>query len=131
MALAAGRDQIARQYVSGFATVLAMADRLRQLLHRGAAREDAVTAVFIGQLAAEPDTHICRKHGADSAGEVLRQVAELVAAMPDPPRWSAAEIRQMVDVHRDFLVRQINPGTTADLTVAAVFATELDAMQNF
>ena len=131
MALAAGRDQIARQYVSGFATVLAMADRLRDILRQGATREDAVTAVFVRQLAAEPDTHICRKHGADSAGEVRHRVAELADELPDPPRWSVAEVRRMASLHRELLAQQVNPGTTADLIVAAVFATELDAMQNF
>ena len=131
MALAAGRDQIARQYVSGFAAVLGLADRLSDLSRQGATREDAVTAVFIRQLAAEPDTHICRKHGADSAGEVRRRVAELANDLPDPPRWSVAEIRRMASLHHELLSQQVNPGTTADLIVAAVFATELDAMQNF
>lgn len=131
MALAAARDQIARQYVTGFATVLEMAARLEALRQAGASREDAVTATFLRQLAAEPDTHIRRKHGDAVAVEVSGLLAEVVTGLPDPPGWSPGCIRQLADVHDGMILRGINPGTSADLIVASVFATELDAMQNF
>ncbi len=131
MALAAGRDQIARQYVSGFATVLDMAAWFKALQQAGASREDAVTSTFLRQLAAEPDTHIRRKHGDAIAAGVCGTVAEAMAGLPDPPHWSPAVIGRLTELHGRLLLREINPGTTADLIVAAVFVTELDAMQNF
>ena len=131
MALAAHRDQIARQYVSGFATVLDMAAWFKALQQAGASREDAVTSTFLRQLAAEPDTHICRKHGDTVAAEISRLVGALAAAMPAPPTWSPTVIGQLMELHDSMLLRGINPGSNADLIVATVFATELDAMQNF
>jgi len=131
MALAAHRDQIARQYVTGFATVLDMAARFAALVAAGASREDAVTATFLRQLAAEPDTHILRKHGDAVAAEVSLLVGALAAAMPDPFGWSPPLIRQLTELHDSMVLRSFNPGSNADLIVATVFATELDAMQNF
>lgn len=131
MALAAGRDQIARQYVTGFATVASMADRLTALRSAGATREDAVTAVFLEQLAIEPDTHIERKHGSEKARAVAQASLALRRQIPDPPGWSTLHIQQLADFHHLLRSGKTNPGTSADLAVAAVFATELDAMQNF
>lgn len=131
MALAAGRDLIARQYASGFATVLAMAQTWSSLRAAGASREDAVSATFLRQLAASPDSHVARKHGAGTAAALSREVAELSRALPDPPHWSPAHARRLALLHDGLLTRRINPGTTADLTVASVFITELDGMQKF
>ena len=131
MALAADRDQVARQYASSFATVLCLAGSLSRLLAAGAAREDAITATFLRQLAAEPDTHIHRKHGLAVAQNVQQQAAAVANLLPDPPRWAPMHIRPLVNLHDHFRLALINPGTTADLLVAALFATELDAMQNF
>lgn len=131
MALASGRDQIARQYVSDYATVQQMAAHLSALCAAGACREDAVTAVFLRRLASEPDTHIARKQGTDEALAVTREVAAVYAGLPDPPCWAAHDVRRLAALHDGLLARRINPGTTADLVVAAVFARELDAMQNF
>jgi len=131
MALAAHRDQIARQYTTGLTTVLDMAAWFKALRQGGAAPEDAVTATFLRQLATEPDTHIRRKYGDAVAVAVSSEVAAVMSRMPDPPHWSASDIRQLADVHERLIARDINPGTTADLVVATVFATELDAMQNF
>ncbi|MBU3694006.1 MAG: triphosphoribosyl-dephospho-CoA synthase [Rhodocyclaceae bacterium] len=131
MALAAHRDQIARQYVTGFAAVLDMAASLQALRQAGATREDAVTAIFLRQLAAESDTHIARKHGRQAALAASREAAAAVAESVAPPHWSATHVRRLTELHDRFLQHGINPGTTADLTVAAVFSAELDAMQNF
>jgi triphosphoribosyl-dephospho-CoA synthase len=131
MALAAGRDQIACQYVSDFSTVHQMAAHLVSLTGNGANREDAVSAVFLHRLMREPDTHILRKHGPKAAWAVMHEVRLACVGLPDPPRWTAPDVRRLAALHDALLVRRINPGTTADLMVAAVFATELDAMQNF
>ena len=131
MALAAARDQIAHQYVSGYATVLAMASTFSSLRRSGATREDAVTATYLRQLSSQPDTHIARKHGEAVATQVSQQVRDTIAGMPAPPDWMPAHIRRLAALHDALLARRINPGTTADLVVAAVFAAELDEVQKF
>lgn len=131
MALAADRDQIARQYVSGFATVLGLAASLADLRRAGASREDAVTATFVRQLAAQPDTHIARKHGAAQALAVTAEVAGLLARLALPPNWTPARLQALAGFHDRLLALRINPGSSADLLVAAVFAVELDDVQSF
>jgi triphosphoribosyl-dephospho-CoA synthase len=131
MALAATRDQIAYQYVSGYAAVLDMAAAFAKLRRAGATREDAVTATYLHQLASQPDTHIARTHGEAVATQVSQQARDAIAGMPAPPHWMPAHIRRLAVLHDALLARRINPGTTADLVVAAVFARELDEAQKF
>jgi triphosphoribosyl-dephospho-CoA synthase len=131
MALAAARDQIAWQYVSGFATVVGMAAACSRLLAARATREDAVTATFLHQLAEQPDTHIRRKHGEVVAQAVSQRVAGCLAQMPSAPHWTASHVQALAALHDELVASGINPGTTADLSVACMFVTELDAMHNF
>jgi triphosphoribosyl-dephospho-CoA synthase len=84
----------------------------------------ATLAVFLSFLAAFPDSHIVRKLGAETAAEVKRQATkfqmELRAAerpveiLPALLTWDAA-----------LKAKGINPGTSADLTVATLFAYRL------
>lgn len=130
MALAAGRDQIARQYSTGFAEVLAAAAYFAARVRAGATREDALTAVFLRGLATEADTHIVRKHGAVVAEQVKFDAARCSGEIPDPPHWKLSHICRILTLDSGLRLAGINPGTWADLSVAAVFATELDEMQN-
>jgi triphosphoribosyl-dephospho-CoA synthase len=120
MAEAAGRDRIAQQYVSAFEDVFVTGEaaRLRKI-----DRDDATLAVFLAFLSAFPDSHIVRKHGMATAEEVCRaaslfyarqQSEEPSRLMPDLLRWD----RELKD-------QNINPGTSADLTVATLFVAHL------
>jgi triphosphoribosyl-dephospho-CoA synthase len=122
MAEAADRDRIARQYVSGFADVFDLGEPLLAAsLKRWAEAKWATLAVYLGFLAAFADSHVTREHGPEVADEVrhtaatfaprLRQAAEPDVLLPDLLAWDAA----LKD-------RGINPGTSADLTVATLFA---------
>lgn len=127
MAAARSRDRIAAQYADGF----------RDVFDIGVARarsmpdSDAVTlaeAVYLEFLTAFPDSHILRKQGEDRATAVLseaREVRRQVAAA------SSAAIRRehlfVFDAHLKW--RGINPGTSADLTVASLFAHRLEHAQ--
>lgn len=125
MRLAAARDSIAAQYATGFASVfdIGLANLPQGFaLMSGAAGEpaDALTTatvqrVFLGYLASLPDSHIVRKHGEPVAHIVMSaaQGWRGHAAPANGPAWSGWD---------EELKRQgINPGTSADLTVATLF----------
>lgn len=122
MAEAAPRDRIARQYVSGFADVFDLGEPLlAAFLSQSSEPKWATLAVYLGFLAGFPDSHVAREHGSAIAAEVRSRAAALYARMlpsadpshllPDLLAWDAA----LKD-------RSINPGTSADLTVATLFA---------
>lgn len=125
MVEAAERDRIARQYVSDFADVFTLGEPLlAAALARSAQAKWATLAVYLAFLAAFPDSHVVREHGAAVGDEVqqrgdefqrrLRHAGEPDALLPDLLEWDAA-LKQ----------RGINPGTSADLTVATLFVHRL------
>jgi len=122
MAAAAERDLVARQYVSGFADVLGLG-----LKTFAAAQGDRAEAVYLTFLAAEPDSHIARKHGRETAEAVRRDAAARAAALGglDAPARRAALTRW----DKELKARAINPGTSADLTVATLFAASLPPLR--
>jgi triphosphoribosyl-dephospho-CoA synthase len=124
MAAAADRDRIARQYVSEFADVFGTGQAaLAAARARALDRRSATLAVFLAFLAAFPDSHVVRKHGSTIAEEIRRTARGLHA------RFQSEEPAHLVDDllawDRALKDRNINPGTSADLTVATLFAAHL------
>lgn len=119
MAAAAARDRIALQYVSGFEDVLAAAETYRA---HGGGRQ-AVEDVYLGLLGLFPDSHVARKFGPEAAETLRREAAAFSGGLDDRPDRERA--LDAFDLH--LKARGLNPGTTADLTVAAVFAAKLAA----
>ena len=126
MRAAAGRDEIARLYVAGFAPLAEDAARLRVALPRGGAEPGApprggakrgdspggaIVRFFLDRLARVPDTLIARKCGPDVAAEASRRAA----AATDARGVAALDRWLRSDGHRR------NPGTTADVVAAALF----------
>ena len=124
---AAGRDRIAMQYVGGFADVFDIgAARLAACRRAGWADHWAVSAAFLALLAAFPDSHVVRKHGGAVAEWVRSEgetVDRLIRAAADPEALQDL----LLSLDRKLKERGINPGTSADLTVASHFATGLEA----
>lgn len=135
MALAADRDRIARHYRDGYAT---LADTAQATLgpdrwHASGEGDDlamptpqAVLRCHLTLLAQAPDSHIARKHGLATAEAVQRDAARWCA----DPRLAMPE----ADLEHDpayiawdesLKAAGINPGTTADLTVAALLLAAL------
>jgi hypothetical protein len=74
-----------------------------------------------------PDTHIARKQGAPKAAEVSRRAAPLARALAGSDRPEALrEPLRRLDV--EFKRMGINPGTSADLTVASLLIRRLEPM---
>lgn len=126
MTEAADRDRIARQYATAFADVF----DLGMTLHAAAARwrdpKWAALAVYLGFLSKFPDSHIIRKYGAGAATDVCATAMKFDALL-----WSAQEpadlIGELLTWDAALKARGINPGTTADLTVATLFGRRLQS----
>jgi triphosphoribosyl-dephospho-CoA synthase len=126
MALAAARDSVAREYATDFATTFELgAPAVRAAREAGLDWSGAVVEAYLAVLAALPDTHIARKLGPAEAEEVSRRAAEVQAAggvRTDRGRRALAAL----DAALRSPDNRRNPGTTADLTCAAVFVVILE-----
>jgi triphosphoribosyl-dephospho-CoA synthase len=121
MALAAGRDLVARQYADGYREVF---DDCVPALAGGVDRTGSLEgAIILGQLqvmARHPDTLIARKRGVAETAEANRRAARVLTA-----GWPGTESgrRELADL--DAWLRAEgnarNPGTTADLLTAGLF----------
>jgi triphosphoribosyl-dephospho-CoA synthase len=121
MAEAAGRDLIARQWHNHFADIfgLGLTALAAPLPHPW-----PIVRVYLSFLAAFPDSHVARKWGGAAAAAVQREgqawlarlehTADPATLLPELLAWDAALKSQ-----------GINPGTSADLTVASLFAKQL------
>ncbi|VXC86681.1 Triphosphoribosyl-dephospho-CoA synthase [Burkholderia sp. 8Y] len=127
MTLAADRDSIARQYANGFADVFgAGLDAARDAGIAGIANaQAAMLDAFLTFLCTWPDSHIVRKAGAAMAQSVTRDAAMHRANWRAAGRPSHAPELDAWDA--ELKAQGINPGTSADLAVAALFIALLIA----
>lgn len=121
---AADRDLIARQYATGFEDVFTFA---LPALHAAQSRTPddcrAATDLFLALLSRFPDSHIQRRHGKQTAQRVCADAAAAYEAwLGESPRAGRARLLQL---DACFKAAAINPGTTADLTVATIFLDRL------
>lgn len=125
MAEAAHRDSIARQWVTGFADVFdAGLPAYDDALARWGREGWAATAAYLGFLATVPDSHVARKYGAETA-EAVRHEAAAALARLDTAAEPEAAVPGLLAWDADLKRRGLNPGTSADLTVATIFAWQL------
>jgi len=131
MALAAPRDSIARQYRDGFTDLFALG--LAALGEGFSMQSDAVDAadaaavqrLYLQLLARFADSHIVRNRG-ESVAHIVMTAAQ---------GWATRAAQSPVlDKDADFVAwdeslkaARINPGTTADLTVATLLIAGLSA----
>ena len=126
MALAAGRDAIAREYVTDFALTFEVGvPAVRAARAAGLAWTDAAVDAYLRLLDAAADTHIARKLGLTEAESVSQRAREVLKAggtrSPDGRKALAAMDADLRDPQN-----RRNPGTTADLTCAAIFIVILE-----
>jgi triphosphoribosyl-dephospho-CoA synthase len=122
MQIAAPRDRIARQYADRYADLFDTG--LSALAAAGcgsqgrAVSPSTVQALYLAFLGRFPDSHIVRKQGATLAQDVTNEAGpwlsraergEIVADDPAFAAWDAS-----------LKARGLNPGTSADLTVASL-----------
>ena len=121
----AGRDRIAFQYSSDFMDIFETGmGTLAGARVSGWPAPWPVAAVYLAFLASFPDSHIARKNGPEAAARVQIEAQEarkrfMNAANP------AETLQDLLSFDRRLKARGLNPGTSADLTVASVFADRL------
>lgn len=128
MRLAADRDLVARQYGNNFAEVLGLVvPWLAEGLRSGVGLVQSVRTTQLRLLAQFPDSLIARKCGlatAEQASALAR--AALAAGVPGD------DAHEEIVSELDFWLRsdghRRNPGTTADLLAAGLFATLRDGI---
>ncbi len=97
---------------------------LRESLAQWGSVEWAAVRVYLEFLARYADSHVVRKHGAETAAALSLRARELNQALGraiDPVR----EMPALVAFDRQLKAKSVNPGTTADLTVAVLAAADL------
>jgi len=123
------RDRIAWNYTHGFVDIFDLGLRW---LGGGRTRWGPVpwvtTYVYLGFLAHIPDTLIERKFGGDAASEVRDEARPIEASLSQcaTPEDMAAPLHAF---DRSLKERGLNPGTSADLTVATLFAAGLQGWE--
>jgi triphosphoribosyl-dephospho-CoA synthase len=122
MALAADRDLIARQYANGFREVWDIGlPSLLQGLQKVLSLEEAIIFCHLSLLSALPDSLIARKRGLAVAEEASRRARDVLGR-----GWPHSDDGQQALADLDAWLRTDgharNPGTTADLVAACLFA---------
>ena len=114
MELAAGRDAVARQYAEGYRDVFEVGiPALREGLARTGHLEGGIIAAHLCLMSRFPDTLIERKRGMAEAQESARRAAEVLGSRARCGEFDAW-LRERGNAR--------NPGATADLIAACLFA---------
>jgi triphosphoribosyl-dephospho-CoA synthase len=121
MRAAAHRDSIASEYATGYAIVFDTGlPLLEHALVAGQTTLEAIVSLYVGLLAAHPDTLIARKAGEEAA----RRVSAGARAVRDGA-VSLAEFDASLRADGN----RLNPGTTADLVAATLLAALLSGVR--
>ena len=119
------KDRIAWQYANDFQDVMGFGlSRYADAMIKWANPAWSATALYLAFLAHYPDTHVMRKYG-EAFAESLRQEAagfEHMHSAADNPKLVQ---KKLIDWDKSLKARAINPGTSADLTVATLLVSEL------
>ncbi|MGZ4929778.1 MAG: triphosphoribosyl-dephospho-CoA synthase [Halobacteriota archaeon] len=113
MQMSSSNDTIAAEWTEGFPRTFYGARLINHYIESGINLNEAVIQLFLMLLSKFPDTHVRKKWGIDVAHETSKE-ASLVLE-----RGNLAEFAE------ELIRRHINPGTTADLVVGALFLTFL------
>jgi triphosphoribosyl-dephospho-CoA synthase len=129
MRAAEARDRIAWNYTHDFADIFELGLAwLAQGLERWGEPSWAATRVYLGYLAHLPDTLIERKFGTRTAIEVQEEAVPIEASFTSAASPEAMTA-PLLAFDRALKARRLNPGTSADLTVATLFAAALIALE--
>jgi len=120
MMQAQGRDRIAMQYATDFDGIFRTALPCLRRHAAGNPLAVAASALYLELLAQWQDSHVLRKFGDTVAQNVSTEARTLLDRYPQGDATPGAHAALM-DWDRRLKSQGINPGTTADLTVATLF----------
>jgi triphosphoribosyl-dephospho-CoA synthase len=120
------RDAIARQYATGYAAIFRIGiPTFWQASKRWNEANWAVSATYLAFLSAFPDSHVQRKFGLPEA-RALRKSAGMLHRRLLGAKDPCALRSPLLRLDAALKAKGINPGTSADLTVATLFAAALE-----
>jgi triphosphoribosyl-dephospho-CoA synthase len=126
MEIAAPRDSVARQYATVFDTVFERGlPALRTARERWGSMAWAAVACFVGFAAEIPDSHVVRKYGEARAAALITRFREVESAMKACEN-PADLLPALAALDGELKLGGVNPGTSADLTVASLAALFLE-----
>jgi triphosphoribosyl-dephospho-CoA synthase len=121
MRLAGAQDRIAHQFVTAYADIF---DTALPLLEADAGDAANCAKVYWHFLTHFPDSHVARKYGLWKAEEMRNEALAIDAQFRDIEDV-AAQQKRLLDFDIRLKTFQINPGTSADLSVATLFSYKL------
>ena len=122
MALAADRDQIARQYAQNFEILFAQGlPSLEDCLTNFGCVEGGVIECQIGWLALHPDSLIARKCGDELAAQIRDRARAMYLYQRGIRTPEGRAAGRKLDAYLRSDGHRLNPGTTADLVTACLF----------
>jgi triphosphoribosyl-dephospho-CoA synthase len=121
MTLARERDGIAREYTTDYQVIFELAcPTLRSSMERTGDLPTSIVTTYLTVLSECPDTLIQRKQGPQQALEVSRRAKEILRER-DAGSHMQEETLRSFDAFLRSEGNALNPGTSADLTAAAIF----------
>ncbi len=125
MKLASDKDRIALQYVNAYKDIFECSLlRYTSRLDRWGNHGWASLSVYADMLRHFPDSHIERKHGKQYSELVAKKMAWLSESL-DKSNDPEQLMPMLYQLDQELKVIGVNPGTTADMTVATVFTAFL------
>ncbi|HEY0843294.1 triphosphoribosyl-dephospho-CoA synthase [Methylotenera sp.] len=125
MRSAQDKDRISWQYANQFHDIVDFGVNLyADALLKWENSAWATTALYLGFLTRYADTHVLRKHGEQVANLLMQEAKEMESnywATHNPKLMQ----KQLLVWDASLKARKINPGTSADLTVATLLASDL------
>lgn len=126
MLLSSEWDDIAAELTGKYRRTFEAESLLENIAMKNTDLTSAITQTFLALLSEYPDTLIARKCGADAAEDVSIAAREAL----DAGGVLSAEGRQKINEFDAYLRsdgNKLNPGTTADITAAALFVLLLNS----
>jgi triphosphoribosyl-dephospho-CoA synthase len=128
MAAGAQRDSVAAEYATGYAVTFELGlPALARALDDGLGPRAATVELYLGLLAAVPDTLVARKRCRRAAERVSAGAASVLAAGGVRGDAGRAALQAFdASLRRDG--NALNPGTTADVVTAVLFVALLEGV---
>jgi len=115
-------DKIAYQYANAYQDIFTIGlPAMYQGLHSGLSSSWSTSYLYIQYLSRFLDSHIVRKYGENTAIQVQTGAKSFQKYLRTLPTY----YKQLMHFDEQLKVRQINPGTTADLTVATLLTAKM------
>lgn len=125
MRVAQDKDRIAWQYANRYQDILSFGlTRYVEALAKWGNPAWATTAVYLGFLSRQSDTHVIRKHDQALASQVMHEAQTIEQIYMKADNVKLVQ-QKLLDWDASLKMRQINPGTSADLTVATLLAHKI------